>query len=1119
MLNLLSFTVKAFFSRRTNPNLEEIYSELDQVEDQASNSTDQKETETEVLTNNYSTLKVGHISHFADGFYYIDNVYKHKFTENVPIGSRVSYNLYKDNNELKISNVKLFFDEWESTNIQESKSSWSTKTLIGKVIKREGRNIIAHVANKNTTDLTIDLNSASSDFVPIVGDWLSIDVKVQVDVESIDLLSGQILEIMKIYPSRIKIIKGRITHVGENSGSINRDTFFDMSALYDGYVPRVGDNISAEVIESSQLSYSWRAIKVLVDCFKSKYKMNESVNEDLYVDHDGIKITDGIFLKATKMNEVCAFNVVIENCQNTDVVLKDIVFVENPHITLLEPQLTNSITINKMDNVQLSFSCTMRFYGESRELIIFDFTEFKIGRYIKMQLNTSSNPQKTNVYKRPNPVRTINTETQNTIRGQYMNKPKRFINKLQEYKIPKFLMDIVYEQSFKTAYNKLVEKTCLKQDITFESYEERFHLLYYLEEAHLKIAIQKFDQERALFIKNGEYLMLEIENLSERRPSLIVGDKIVAIPVPNLTEVKYESMIYRVTAKHVYLKFSELFHQQYNNQEYSIVAVQSRSQLKKIHHAINCAAKNLGDHFLFPNKVISKPPQCDFVYDKYEETMECKQKTNSQLVKLIKQQYLDAQTDCLKLEWFDKSLNYYQKEAVRNILLGEARPLPYIIFGPPGTGKTVTIVESIIQILRMIPHSRILVGTPSNSAANLIALKLISLNIFKPGELVRLVSYNVVVNDSIPESLLPYCMGGSIAKEHTIGNEEFIHSKGKISSFSSSILGRHRLTIGTCSSFGVLNSMKFKPGHFTHCIIDEAGQATEPEAMIQLSLISVDEGQVILAGDPMQLGPIILSKYAQEFGLTESFLVRLLAKFPYTRDIIGFPKTSGFDPRLVTKLIYNYRSLPGMLDIPNTLFYHSELKAMISDVDSKEVRFLEQFRHILPVDKDGKVPCLVFHGTKGINYQENDSPSWLNPDEACQVFYYINELYKNGAKAEDIGIISPYLKQVKEIAKVLREADLDLPKIGTVEEFQGQEYKIIILSTVRSKTEMLSLDKIHSVGFVSNPKRQNVAITRAQCLTLIVGNPYLLWIDNYWRRLITLCIDRKCYVGCDFDLK
>lgn len=79
----------------------------------------------------------------------------------------------------------------------------------------------------------------------------------------------------------------------------------------------------------------------------------------------------------------------------------------------------------------------------------------------------------------------------------------------------------------------------------------------------------------------------------------------------------------------------------------------------------------------------------------------------------------------------------------------------------------------------------------------------------------------------------------------------------------------------------------------------------------------------------MQLGPVVSSSAAEHFGLKESYLERLVNRFPYARDIEGLPETHGYDPRIVTKLLYNYRSLSETLDIYNKLFYHSDLKATV----------------------------------------------------------------------------------------------------------------------------------------------------------------------------------------------
>ncbi len=91
-----------------------------------------------------------------------------------------------------------------------------------------------------------------------------------------------------------------------------------------------------------------------------------------------------------------------------------------------------------------------------------------------------------------------------------------------------------------------------------------------------------------------------------------------------------------------------------------------------------------------------------------------------------------------------------------------------------------------------------------------------------------------------------------------------------------------------------------------------------------------DDSQAILAGDPRQLGPVIMSSSAKIFGLGESLLSRFLMRFPYQRDPESYPETDGYDPRLVTKLLYNYRSLPDILHMYSTLFYDSSLISQVN---------------------------------------------------------------------------------------------------------------------------------------------------------------------------------------------
>lgn len=201
-----------------------------------------------------------------------------------------------------------------------------------------------------------------------------------------------------------------------------------------------------------------------------------------------------------------------------------------------------------------------------------------------------------------------------------------------------------------------------------------------------------------------------------------------------------------------------------------------------------------------------------------------------------------------KLVWFDNSLNFFQKEAVRNILMAKARPLPYIIFGPPGTGKTKTMVEAILQVYKMIPSSRLLVCAPSNSAANILARRLIGSGILKPGDIVRLVAFRCVLEDSIPVDLVPYSAVQTIHQYERLPDDEVVLESGMKLGYTSKSIGRHRITVSTCSVAASLSIMGFPEGHFTHFFIDEAGQAVEPEIMLPLSIVDASSAQLVLAG-------------------------------------------------------------------------------------------------------------------------------------------------------------------------------------------------------------------------------------------------------------------------------
>lgn len=329
-----------------------------------------------------------------------------------------------------------------------------------------------------------------------------------------------------------------------------------------------------------------------------------------------------------------------------------------------------------------------------------------------------------------------------------------------------------------------------------------------------------------------------------------------------------------------------------------------------------------------------------------------------------------------------------------------------------------------------------------------------------------------------------------------------------------SYVGKHRITISTCSTIGTFIQLGFKTNHFTHVMIDEAGQLLEPMSMIPIMFINKDAGQVILAGDPMQLGPVVLSRSARDRDLDKSFLMRILERFPYLRDNERF--TKGYDSRLITKLIYNYRSVPSIVQVFNELFYNAELIPVLSE----ENPFLDRVRHILPgYDKQtsesqttNKNNCAAFfYAINGTNQQKPDSPSWFNAREASSVFMFVLKLFRLNVNKNEIGIITPYQQQVRTIRKLFEEADEEPPKIGSVEEFQGQERSIILLSTVRTTGAMMREEQKHMLGFINSPKRLNVSISRPKFVLVLFGNPNLLKNDSNWYHYIKYCINNKTY--------
>uniref|UniRef100_A0A671X225 RNA helicase n=1 Tax=Sparus aurata TaxID=8175 RepID=A0A671X225_SPAAU len=464
-----------------------------------------------------------------------------------------------------------------------------------------------------------------------------------------------------------------------------------------------------------------------------------------------------------------------------------------------------------------------------------------------------------------------------------------------------------------------------------------------------------------------------------------------------------------------------------------------------------------------------------------------------------------VQLDSVKLgfssELFDSKLerNPEQYRAVQHIVAGSSKPAPYLVFGPPGTGKTVTVVEAIKQIEKNQASCHILACAPSNSAADLLCKKIL---------------------DHVDEHKVFRMYASS--RDPNLVPEEFKTRKcsnlvGECYEFpAKEKLMQYRIMVTTLLTAGRLVTGDIPEGHFTHIFVDEAGHAVETECLVPLAgLLCAESGQVVLAGDPKQLGPILRSPFAIKFGMGVSLLERMMNDFPLYQK-----NEDEYNNCFVTKLLHNYRSHPAILKVPNDLFYDGELQVCADEYLRNSYCSWEYLpKKNFPV---------IFHGVTGVDEREASSPSFFNIAEVEVLMDYVKKLLSTQGKKglatispSDIGIIAPYRKQVQKIRKALEKVgkkhfplkDIGGLKVGSVEEFQGQERRVIMVSTVRSSPNYTEIDKQFNLGFVKNEKRFNVAVTRAKALLIVVGNPRVLDTDETWAQFIQYCKDGGGYTG------
>jgi superfamily I DNA and/or RNA helicase len=437
----------------------------------------------------------------------------------------------------------------------------------------------------------------------------------------------------------------------------------------------------------------------------------------------------------------------------------------------------------------------------------------------------------------------------------------------------------------------------------------------------------------------------------------------------------------------------------------------------------------------------------------------------------------------------DPSLNESQREAVRFAL--SARDVA-IIHGPPGTGKTTTMVELIRQAVRR--GERVLACAPSNLGVDNMLERLIAggewaVRLGHPARVLpelRAHTLDLLVEDHDDTRLARKLAKDAFALFRKAGKwtrarpepgaRRDMRQEARDLLADARRLEAHavehvldRATV-LCATTTGLDSDLLGERSFDLVVIDEAAQSTEPGCWVPL----LRARRVVLAGDHCQLPPTILSKEAAAQGFGVSLMERLA-------DLCG----AGVS-RLLT---VQYRMHRAIMDFSSREFYGGELEAHPS-VESRRLAGLPGVRREALTEAP-----VQFIDTAGAGYEEQREPggeSRLNPQEADVVCRKVRALLEAGVSAGGIAVIAPYAAQVRLLRERLPVPGLE---IDSVDGFQGREKEAVVISLVRSNAE-------REIGFLADVRRMNVALTRARRKLLVVGDSATLAVDPFYLRLL-----------------